>query len=317
MSIESSLFIAPSGHFVSPKGYCEGAELNGDYTQIYNPGVLENQRGQHEVTESFEFGSDEWFTSLSKFECQVNNSDFDTYGDQMVSLTDHIQTSEPHCSLGPVRGGAKPCALVEVMSRGACEYDYFNYQCGSHTENRQRVIGDLKPILLDRDPGQEMYRINVTDTAKGGYGINALISILKEIKEGSPDFRKQQWQLGVNLLHTSEADAKYIDEILKAQVPASFLIDLKKFEVPNLIFEDYDPALSFRVETNGGRYDFKPCAEPGQMLLRKGDDAFVVETENTSLMLNEFLSERITESLVTSSDHHQIGDVWADYQSKG
>jgi hypothetical protein len=316
MSAYSSFFMAPSGRFVSMRGYQEGTEVEGYYAQIYNPAIFESYRGQYEITKAIAFQGDEWFASFRSFACRVSDADFDVYGDRLISLTHHILESEPHCSLGPVRGGAKPCALVEVMSRGACEYDYFNYQCGSHAANRQRVLGDLKPILLARNPEEEVYRINVTDTAGGGHGINALVSILKEIKEGTADFRNQKWQLGVRLLHTAEADIEHIEGIKKAQVSGDFLIDLQRFDVPNLIFEDYDPALAFQVETQDGRYEFKPCAKPGRMLCRFGNEAYVVETDNTNLMLNEFVSSRITENLVTSPDHVQIGDVWSDYQSK-
>ena len=316
MTFSSTTLMAPSGEFVSAKGYSEGVPFAGEFLPIYNPGIVDEHRNSFEVTRSFDYGSDEWVANLSKFKCRVEVSQFDLYGEQIISLTQKVQSYDSHCSLGPIRGAAKPCTLVEVMNRGSVEYDFFNYQCGSQPENHSRVLADVKEILLLRDPEVEDYRINITDAAKGGYGINALTSVLREIKESTPQFAKQRWHLGVDLLHDSSADVSRIEDSLKWQVPGSFEIDLQRYEVPNLIFEDYDPALAVDLQSAHGRYLFKPCAQPGKMLLREGEEVFVVETENAGLMLDELVSQSVTENLVTSPEHTQVGNVWEDYMNK-
>ena len=318
MTFSSTTSMAPSGAFVSSQGYCEGIQVDyGSYAPIYNPGVVEEQRNSFKITRSFDWNSDEWFASLSKFKCKVEASEFDIYGEQIISLTKKVHSYDAHCLLGPVRGAAKPCTLVEVMNRGSVQYDFFNYQCGSQPENRPRVLADVKEILLARDPETEDFRINITDAAKGGYGVNALTSVLKEIKESTPQFTKQKWHLGIDLLHDPSADVSHIEDAFGFRVPGSFEIKLQRYEVPNLIFEDYDPALAVELQFDQGRYLFKPCARPGRMLLREGQDVFVVETDNAGLMLDEIVSQHITDNLVTSPEHKQVGNVWGDYTNKG
>jgi hypothetical protein len=215
-----------------------------------------------------------------------------------------------------LRGAAKPCVLVEVMNKGSVQYDFFDFQRGSDPQNHGRIISDLKEILEARDPERENFRINVTDTAHGGQGINALVSALKEIKEGTNAFKKQIWNLDVHLLHTDEAKLSNILKVLGLQDSGLFQINLGLHQVPNLIFEDYDPALAVEMKGSHGRFLFKPCARPGRMLFRKNDEVFVIETDNTSLMLEEFLAESITANLLTSHTRVPAQDVWADYQNK-
>lgn len=289
--------------------------MPGDFKPVYNPGVIEKYRGSYEVKKSFPFESDEWYANLSKFRCKVQDTDFHAYGQQIEILAHRATDAKSHVCLGPLRGASKPCVLAEVMSRGELQYDFFDYQRGSDPASRPAVISRLKPILIARDPNQELYRINVTDTVKGGYGINALVSIMKEIKEGTAAFQNQSWMLDLHLLHGEQVDFDNINEVLKAG-DGRFGISIHPYKVPNLIFEDYDPALAFEIASDHGRFLFKPCAQPGKMLLREGNEVFVVETDNTNLMLEEFSAEGITANFLTSADHAQSGAVWTDYQNK-
>jgi hypothetical protein len=316
MSFLSTTVMAPSGVFVSAGGYSAGNLTEGTFEPIYNPGVLEQFRDSFEVVGEFDYGSEEWFGKLSKVKCQVQDSDFLLYGEALTSISENVRHFTPDCSLGPLRGASKPCTLVEVMSRGGVNYDFFNYQEGHKLSNRPRVIGDLKPILLARNPENETYRINITDAACGGQGINALALILKEIKESTSEFKRQNWELRLDLLHDESADISNIEAVARLS-QSGFNIQLARVRVPNLIFEDYDPALAFELSFESGRYLFKPCAKPGRMLLRHGETVSFIETENAGLMLEQLAAQGVTDYLINHSGRQQTGDVWADYQQKG
>src|SRR5262245_45685619 len=195
MTFSPSTFTAPSGQFVSTADYWNGdsiAEAE-SFAPVYNPSVLDRYAGCG-VSETL---LPEWLAGIRAPSHRVAQDDFEAYGERLIELTQHLHGTRPHCSLGPLRGAAKPCVMVEVMSRGASEYEYFNFQRGSDEQTHPRIISDLTEILRRYDPGEEVYRINITDTAKGGQGINSLIGLLGKIKDTQPEFRHQQWAVDV------------------------------------------------------------------------------------------------------------------------
>jgi hypothetical protein len=280
--------------------------------------VLDKYRGLYETKKTFEFGSHEWYEAISNFSTRVAEEDFQKYGEQLVYLTKQVVSFNPHCSLGPLRGAAKPCVTSEVMSRGKCEYDFFNFQQGSENKNHQRIIKDVSEILLRRDPGEKIYRINITDTAKGGNGINSLVGLLDHVKESTSTFKNQRWILDLNLLHdtTNNTNIGNIQRALGKR-HTGFDIQLHRYPVSSLIVEDVESAIAFELEWNGQRHIFKPSTQPGEFLYRVGNDVRLIQSENCYLTFEELYSQAITETLTTSPHHEQVGVVWNEYQAKG
>ena len=315
MNFHPTTYTAPSGRFVSTQGFSVGENYEG-LQSVFNPGIIDIYRGSYQKDLAFRYESSEWCAALSKYSCRVSSSDFDDYARVILSLAEHVGNNKVHCALGPLRGAAKPCVTTEVMNRGAVEYSYFDFQAGSQIDSRQRVIQNLKPILLARDPEESIYRINITDTACGGQGINALVGILKEIKAETPSFQHQQWNLDLNLLHAGDANLANIENVRKLSEAGSFDIQLNRYPVPNLIVEDYDPALAVDILSDGKTFSFKPCAKPGKFLYQDGNDVFIVESENCYLTIEEFLSQSVTEEMLTQPRLQQAGNIWSEYQNK-
>jgi hypothetical protein len=319
MTFNSTTYTAPSGSFVATQGFRIGETLEtGAYRPIYNPSVLDAHTASFEVKNIFPNGSDEWFSSLSRFPCRVAESDFDIYAGRLVELTEHMTKVAPNCLLGPLRGAAKPCVTTEVMSRGQFTYDYFNYQAGSDPSNHPRIATDVTAILKQRDPGAELYRVSVTDTARGGQGINALVALLKEIRAGNAQFKKQHWLLDLNLLHdeSERTNIGNIEAVKGLAIPGVFDIELNRYPVTNLIVEDYDPALAVQLESDGRTFRFKPCSVPGSFLYQVGSEVRLIESEDCYRTFEKLYSDSITQYLLTSDRHEQDGVVWQEYQNK-
>lgn len=320
MTFNSTTYTAPSGSFVAAQGFRIGELYQPDvYRPIYNPTVLDQYTSSFEVKQTFSYLSDEWFSSLSKFPCRVAESDFDSYAEKLVTLTEHTLRVAPHCLLGPLRGAAKPCVTTEVMARGQFTYDYFNFQAGSQKQNHGRIIADLTKILKHRDPGTNEYRINVTDTARGGQGINTLVALLRDIREAHAQFQKQHWILDLNLLHDTSTNTN-IGNIEAAKrnfcIPAALDIELNRYPVSSLIVEDYDPALAVKLFSDGETFRFKPCSTPGSFLYQVRNEVRVIDSQDCYQTFERLYSESITEYLVTSPRHTQDGVVWQEYQQK-
>lgn len=317
MTFSTTTFTAPSGAFAAVAGYRTGEFVAGSFVPVYNPSVLEKYAGSYGTKQSFDIGSDELSAAIRKYSQPVSTAQFDDYGQQLVSLTDHVISLAPHCSLGPLRGAAKPCVMAEVMSRGGCQYEFFNFQENSNKATHPRIIKDLTEILIRRDPEQEEYRINVTDASRGGYGINNLVPLMAAVKDSNPRFKHQKWVLDLNLFNDrpTRANLARIEGVrdLKA---LGFEIHLQRYQVPSLIVEDFDPALAFSLEWDGQRHIFKPCSVPGQFLYATANQVSLIETDNSYLTFEELYSRSITEQLKTAPNLQQVGVVWQEYQEK-
>lgn len=320
MTFNSTTYTAPSGSFIATQGFRIGEVYQPEvYRPIYNPAVLDQYTSSFEVKKTFPYLSDEWFSSLSKFPCRVAESDFDLYAEKLVKLTEHTLRIEPHCLLGPLRGAAKPCVTTEVMARGQFTYDYFNFQAGSQTQNHGRIKEDLTKILKQRDPGASEYRICVTDTARGGQGINTLVALIRAVREGHAQFRHQHWILDLNLLHDTSANTNVanIEGARKAfSIPGTLDIELNRYPVSSLIVEDYDPALNVDLSSDGQTFRFKPCATPGSFLYQVGSEVRVIDSHDCYQTFERLYSKSVTQFLLTSPSHAQDGVVWQEYQQK-
>jgi len=319
MNFLSTTYMAPSGSFTQIQDAEEDLGCSGIYRPIYNPAVLDRYTSSFEVAKTIPYQSDEWFSALSKFPCRVAESEFDCYAGKLVELTEHTLEASPNCLLAPLRGAAKPCAIAEVMSRGQVLYDYFNFQAGSDTRNQPRIKNELITILRQRDPGTSTFRINITDTARGGQGINALVSMIRDIREADAQFNNQQWILDLNLFHdlSSHTNIDNIEAVRRRfSLPGKIAINVNRYPVDSLIVEDYDPALAVKLEADGKVFRFKPCAVAGSFLYRTGNEVRIIESQDCYQTFEKLYSDSLTQFLLTSPKHEQDGVVWQDYQQK-
>ncbi len=284
---------------------------------IYNPALLDRHTASYQETFSIKDGRSEWLNQLAKFPCRTAESDFSDYGRRMIQLAEHIQEAIPACSLGPLRGASKPCVLAEVMTKGAVSYDFFNFRANSDKANHTRIRTDLEKIIRLRDPGESDYRINITDVVRGGQGINNLVSFLNELKS-TPRYQKQRWILDLNLIHDNSPNTHLdrINSVRSNHVPGIFEINVYRYEVPNLIVEDYDEALAVELFFDGRYHRFKPCAVPGQFLYRMDEEIRLIETQDSYQTFEVLYSTAITNELRTSPYHQQAGVVWNEFQIK-
>ena len=87
---------------------------------------------------------------------------------------------------------------------------------------------------------------------------------------------------------------------------------VNRYPVPDLIVEDYDEALGFTLEREGSFYVPKPSIVAGRFLLKTNRVWSLIESEDLSLTFDEFMSEAVTNSLVTDPDRELVSVVWQD-----
>lgn len=324
MRFSVATYTAPSGVF-TPVALSPSDLTPGSLAPIHNPTVLDPYTASYGVLRTFDVGSDEVGKAGKKYGvCRagkkwwhVSEKQFDRYSEELEKLTSRIARFQPHCSLAPLRGAAKPAVAAEVMSRGVILYEFFDFRDNSNPLRQPKFMQDLKEILARRDPGQEEYRINVTDTSRGGFGINVLVSLMARVKESVARFKNQNWLLDLNLINDqpSKVHLARIQEV-RDKKPERFEVHIHLYKVPDLIVEDVKPALSFELEWDGERRIFLPQAVAGRFLYTVGDQVNLVETDNCYLASEELGSRSITNLLITSPTLRQIGAVWDQYQEK-
>lgn len=318
MSSQFTTSMSASGAFLRNYGHAEPQIVTGSFLPVYNPGVLEPLRGSYAITKTEEESEEvvaEFRQSLDSYKREVSVDDIARYAEILPELAEKIRDVNAHCLLGPLRGASRPCATVEVMTRQQVQYQYFNYQNHSNKEREREIINDLTSVLSNHDPECDHFDILVTDTAIGGYGINHLAEILREIREGNNQFLHQKWNIQFFVLH-AQMPGRNLNQIQDVQrkhnIPGKFEVNLHEYRVPSLIIEDYDPALAIQFD---GR-EIKPCPTPGKFLLKQDGRVHVVETENAQLTFDEFFSMGATDELIHSPDFAQIGSVWEEYKQK-
>jgi hypothetical protein len=284
---------------------------------IFNPGVLDHLRGSYEL-HADEARIENWLNrSTGEKKWEINADHIDSYADTSVKLTAAVTATGAACRLAPLRGAARPCMLVEVMSRGKVEFEFFNFRQGSSRKRDAEIRSELLAILQRKDLGQELYRIQVVDTAIGGQGIVALVELLKDIHDQQAAFSNQSWIIDIHLLHPTNGheNVNRMDSVQR-RTTDRFQVMVNRYPVPDLVVEDYDEALGFTLEREGSTYVAKPSVVSGRFLLKTNGGLRLIESEDLSRTFDEFMCEAVTNSLLTDPNRALVSVVWQDYVSK-
>ena len=186
----------------------------------------------------------------------MQQDELDVYGQTCIKLARDVASVDSHLRLGPLRGAARPCLMVEVMTSSSVDFEFFNYKAGCQPENANRVKDLLYPILRDSDAHEGIYRIQVVDTAVGGYGINALTNYLWDIKNAHGQFKKQKWDLDYRIIHATDdrTNVNRIKQVRDRAVAGVFDVNLERYVVTDLMVEDSESALGLEIVGDYGNY---------------------------------------------------------------
>lgn len=317
-----TLYTAPSGLFCPiPNSYEHGNSVSDSLmfnNAVYNPGVLDHHRGSYEsfLNESKITTFLEKSTGDKKWE--LDDDHINSYAETIVKLSEAVIASNATCRLAPLRGAARPCMLLQVMSRGEVEFEPFNFRQGSSGTRNLEITKELEKILHGRDTGKEVYTIQIVDTAIGGHGIVALVNLLRDLHDENFAFKKQFWVIDIHLLHPSNGHENISKmESVKGLSDNRFQVMLNRYEVPDLIVEDYDEALGFTLEREGSFYVMKPSVVGGRFLLKANGVYSLIESEDLSRTFDELLCDALTCALTTDPNRELVKIVWQEYTSKG
>jgi len=202
------------------------------------------------------------------------------------------------------------------MSNGKLSFEFFDFHQGALGKRDDEIIEALSGTLLRCDPGNAIYKIQIVDTAIGGHGIVHLASLLRHVHDSKHQFRNQYWDVEAHLIHPPTAPQN-LDRMRSAGVSeAHYSMAVTLHQVDDLIVEDFDAAMGFKLEYDGTTWFAKPSIRPGRFLLKGGGASHLVNSENLYLTFTDFLSQSATENLLTDPNRTMVGVVWDDYTQK-
>ena len=248
---------------------------------------------------------------LKKPHRKVRQSDFDRYGEVLVELTNEVVAQKANLNIGLLRGAYRPCVIVEVMTQGRIDYEIVNYT--QHSEREAEIMPILRGLLKQHDPQQEKFRLQITDTAIGGYGAEHFAMMLMGIKESETPFKAQRWTVFFNLLHDTRRGTN-TERMRNIQCLATDNLDfiIKLYEVPSLITEDYDGGLGLTFDGKTVR----PCNKPGKFVVLSDAGVSLVHSNDLRLTFDSMFAQAVTDGLIMSSEYKQVGDIWNRQQDK-
>lgn len=317
MSIQLTTTLAPSGAFCAqPQGHQPGSYATAptivtpDNFLIYNPGVLEQYRNSY-TAEQINSKTADWLSECKRIPV-VTQGELDIYGQTCIKLTNDVASFDAHLRLGPLRGAARPCIMTQVMTSGSVDFEFFNYKAGCQKKNATGVKEMLYPILRDADSHDKFYRIQVVDTAIGGFGINALTSYLWDIKNSHSEFKHQKWELDYRIIHATDkrTNISNIKAVSSQSVAGVFDVNLERYVVTDLMVEDSESALGLEIVGDYGNYLVKPSYKPGEIILKADDGIRYIRSYAEVVTYDELFSDRITYQLLNAPEMKQVGVVW-------
>lgn len=243
----------------------------------------------------------------------ISEGEFASFGQRLVEIATEIARNEPpDCVIAPLRGALKPALLLRVLRDLNC-VEYLPFQNRTDTHRRYAMENALSEILTKRAPDRDTFRVLVVDTAIGGYGTEDLSEMILDTYQcaGTP-----RLNVSFHLLHeTARARPEAVDRIesvgRKSTDRVSF--NVQRHSVPNLIVEDWDPALGVNLRLDGDVFHIELKRSPGVLYLDSADGIREIETSDLSLLLLEKMAHFTSEAILTDPRLRQTGVVWREY----
>ena len=282
----------------------------------FNPGVLEIYRGSYTQTSAIQL-PEKLVHDLKAQDHIITEAALMDYAKVMRFLCAELLAHPSDCNLAPLRGARLPSLLVETMTASAVTFEPLDYHNGANRvrAGEQKLREDIRKILKKKNRRFDTFLLSVVDVVEGGYGMEALVDVLKEIKDADGDFSAQHWLIRLQLLHATPLNPRLV--ALNHRYDDGITVIAVFHPVMDTLVEDFDDALGFALETGAGYKYLKPCARGGRFLYRGPEGLAVVESEDLFLAIQEFAAQAVTLDLITDPSKTMVANRWDDYTRKG
>ncbi len=314
--------MAPSGAFCSPEHArvlsapisIEALSYRTDIT--FNPGVLEIYRGNYTQMPAVVV-PEKLVKDLAAKDHVITDQALADYSRAMRLLCAEFLAHPSDCNLAPLRGARLPSLLVETMTASTVTFAPLDYHNGANRvrAGEHKLREDIRAILHRTNRGSDTFLLSVVDVVEGGYGMEALVDVLEEIKGADSAFTTQHWLIRLQLLHSTPLNERLL--ALNGRHGDRLTVIAIFHHVLDALVEDFDDALGFALESAEGYKYLKPCVRGGRFLYRGPEGLAVVESEDLFVTIQEYAAQSVTLDLMSDPFATMVADRWNDYTKKG
>ncbi len=247
----------------------------------------------------------------------IDIKEVNKYADEIIKLGVSLKSIKYDVLICPLRGALKPTNYLKTMGVVENEINWliFTGATSEYPDYNKLIIKNLKEILERSKPNSELFRISIIDTAIGGNGSNKLADLIKEVKKDYSN--TSHWEVRFYLLHypkyRSSTNKIYSIES-KNSSELRFIIE--RFEVDNLIIEDWEAAIGLNVFLNGNSIRIKNSIQDGRIFLLDKEKVCIVDSTEISHYVDVLIASNISDAIRTHPKLTFVKEVWQDYIDK-
>lgn len=322
---QNELVIMPSGSFSGSESYitCHdyseyqtyGRELN--LTQaidLFNPMKIPDIEIKSElVIEESRKAAEKLFELYKGSDAtSIETSEVCKYADKIVELGVTLKANKYDVLICPLRGALKPTNYLKTMNVIEKEINWLPFTGASQAHYDNQINNFLEEILDRYTPESELFTVSIVDTAIGGNGSNKLADLINEVRKRYSN--NSNWIVNFYLLHYPKepSSISYIASIeSKSTDKLKFIVH--RFQVDNLIVEDWDSAIGLKVDFKGNSVTIKNSIQEGRIIIMDGDKVCVIDTPEISKYVDVLIASNISDAIRTHPGLTFVKEVWQDY----
>jgi hypothetical protein len=163
------------------------------------------------------------------------------YAEKLIEVSRIIKESAYDLVLCPMRGARMPGLQGQLVTQSEPFQPFDGTDMGKRI-NEERILADLRRLILDRSRAGEQWKLSVLDTAVGGDSCREMARLLRQVNDGC----NEQWLVRFHLIH---AEDQYPGRSTAAYLFASkrLQIEIMPHSVTSLLIEDEPSLLGYDV----------------------------------------------------------------------
>jgi hypothetical protein len=218
---------------------------------------------------------------------------------ELLRATRTIEEWNYELVLCPLRGARMPGIQARTMSNNPQGFRAFDGTEMSQGNNDERILNELRSILLSANRRTGARKIGVFDTAKGGHSCATLARLLRKLAD---EVGGRQWEINFHLIHPiRHIPSKAYEAAKYNSTEAKIDFTVQLYSVQDLLIEDEPSLLGYDKVEVGNYVMAKRFQENGEILYCEGDKVTRYKGLLDETMLG-IIAKAITEELQTHPD---------------
>lgn len=236
----------------------------------------------------------------------VREPQLKSYADKLLEVSRKVKELGYDVVLCPLRG-ARMAGLTSELVTQSKLYRPFDGTDMAQKVNDERILKDLRRLILQELPPNEQRKIGVIDTASGGDSCRELTRLLKQLNCET----KETWTVDFHLIH-QEGPRPSRASMAYGHTTKTLQIDIRYYPVASLLVEDEPELLGYDKGKNAGGTHIVRLQQDGQIMVLGHDSVTTYRTAPVDETLIALVSQEMQRLIRTLPDIKPVDmDYWA------